>query len=100
MKMKRIAVLAGFISSITLCVGAVFQPLPQGPGEPKYVVLHPIHLPCGFEAESYTPSEVLGDTKFPMVCGCSEIKGTCFEQNETVYTYGKDDVNYPGSTSE
>lgn len=72
-----------FLSSTGLCLtfillfASAYQTVPAK-ADPKFVVLeHIYHLPCGFEAESYEPAEMIDGMKFPMECGCSEIKGTC-----------------------
>lgn len=62
----------------------VFQPKPDAP-EATYVELHPIHMACGFESESYEPSEYKDGIKWPMSCGCSELKGTCFNHFKLSY---------------
>lgn len=63
-----------------------FEPK-AAPPVPKEVKLDGmIHLPCGFEAESYEPAEVVDGIRYPMTCGCSELKGTCFQKKEIKYT--------------
>lgn len=63
----------------------IFQPKPDAPVPKEVPLEHVYHLPCRFEAESYEPSEVIDGIKFPMTCGCSEIKGTCFNREVVQY---------------
>ena len=64
----------------------VFQPSPGAPVPKEVELKHVYHLPCRFEAESYEPSEVIDGIKFPMTCGCSELKGTCHNHVEEKLT--------------
>ena len=84
-KFYPIALLSGIAVGAVFCM-AVFQPKPK-PTAPKEVKLeHVYHLPCRFEAESYEPAEFHDGMKFPMSCGCSEIKGTCGRSTVIEYT--------------
>jgi len=62
-----------------------FQPEPKA-SVPKDVPLeHVYHLPCRFEAEGYEPSTTINGMRIPMICGCSELKGTCHQTREIKY---------------
>ncbi len=68
-------IVIGVIIGTAISTSASDKNVPSAPKEVK--LEHVYHLACEFEAESYEPSEVVGGVKFPMLCGCSEIKGTC-----------------------
>lgn len=85
MRNKIYSGLAVAIIGIAGCM-VIFEPKAAPPERKEVELKHIYHLPCGFEAESYEPSEFHNGIKFPMTCGCSELKGTCFSHVEEKYT--------------
>lgn len=84
----RIKIYSGLAVAFVVVAASmvIFEPK-AAPPERKEVELKDVyHLPCGFEAESYEPAQFIDGIRYPMECGCSELKGTCFRQKEEKYT--------------